>query len=183
MLGKLYKKLDKGLAELDIPYMVIGGQATLIYREARFTNDVDIVLGVDIERYNDIAKLCEALNIVALPANPFEFTQQTLVLPALDKETNFRIDFLFSFTDYERLAISRAKRVKIDDYSVSYCMLEDLIIFKIFATRLKDIDDIKNMIVQNPDYNHKLVIKHLKELGELINRDLAGEFEAIRKSI
>lgn len=35
--------------EAGVPYMVIGGQAVLIYGEPRLTKDIDITLGVDVD--------------------------------------------------------------------------------------------------------------------------------------
>lgn len=37
--------------------MVIGGQAVLVHGEPRLTEDIDITLGVDIARVNDIIVL------------------------------------------------------------------------------------------------------------------------------
>jgi uncharacterized NAD-dependent epimerase/dehydratase family protein len=43
---RLLKKIAASLDKNRIPYMVIGGQAVLLYGEPRLTKDVDIILGV-----------------------------------------------------------------------------------------------------------------------------------------
>ncbi len=46
MFEELLKKIGLALDENAIPYMVIGGQAVLLYGEPRLTRDIDITLGV-----------------------------------------------------------------------------------------------------------------------------------------
>ncbi|NVL90146.1 MAG: hypothetical protein HWN69_04000 [Desulfobacterales bacterium] len=45
MFQKLLGRLANELSNLHIPYMVIGGQAVLLYGEPRLTKDIDITLG------------------------------------------------------------------------------------------------------------------------------------------
>jgi len=42
MLIRLLEKLSLALEERGIPYMVIGGQAVLVYGVPRLTQDVDV---------------------------------------------------------------------------------------------------------------------------------------------
>jgi len=49
MFKKLLKKIANELNIHNIPYMVIGGQAVLLYVEPRLTKDIDITLGIGID--------------------------------------------------------------------------------------------------------------------------------------
>ena len=49
MFKKLLKKIANELNTNNIPYMVIGGQAVLLYGEPRLTKDIDITLGIGID--------------------------------------------------------------------------------------------------------------------------------------
>ena len=51
MIEKLIKKTARILDHQKIPYMIIGGQAVLIYGRPRLTRDIDITLGIDTDRY------------------------------------------------------------------------------------------------------------------------------------
>jgi len=95
-----------------------------------------------------------------------------MVLPVIDDKSNFRIDFILSFTLYEKDAISRANIIKIDGTEVSFCSLEDMIILKVFAGRPRDIDDVQSIIRKNPQFNRQLVMDNLRELGKAIDVDL-----------
>ncbi len=45
------------LDEHGVPYMVIGGQAVLLYGEPRLTRDIDITLGIGPQRAEEILNL------------------------------------------------------------------------------------------------------------------------------
>ena len=49
MFKDLLRKIGKKLSDFGLPYMVIGGQAVLLYGTPRLTKDIDITLGVNIE--------------------------------------------------------------------------------------------------------------------------------------
>ena len=49
MFEKLLKRLAAALESEKIPYMIIGGQAVLLYGEPRLTRDIDVTLGLGTE--------------------------------------------------------------------------------------------------------------------------------------
>lgn len=46
MFERLLERLAGSLDRHKIPYMVIGGQAVLVYGEPRLTRDIDVTVGV-----------------------------------------------------------------------------------------------------------------------------------------
>lgn len=46
MFEQLLKKIAQALDKGGIPYMIIGGQAVLLYGEPRLTRDIDIILAI-----------------------------------------------------------------------------------------------------------------------------------------
>jgi len=97
--------------------MIIGGQAVLLYGEPRLTRDIDITLGVNIDRLDTLLDMIRQLGIKPLAGDVETFVRKTMVLPALDEATGIRVDFIFSFTPYEAQAIERARKVRILDRS------------------------------------------------------------------
>ena len=55
MFTQLLERIALGLEQRQIPYMIIGGQAVLLYGEPRLTRDIDVTLGVGTERLGDLA--------------------------------------------------------------------------------------------------------------------------------
>ena len=62
MFQKLLAKIAQRLGELRIPYMVIGGQAVLLYGEPRLTKDIDITLGIGVGKLEKIISLIKHLS-------------------------------------------------------------------------------------------------------------------------
>ena len=126
--------------------MVIGGQAVLLYGEPRLTRDIDITLGLDADGVENILSILPDLSLVPLVKNPKEFVEKTMVLPTIDEESGIRVDFIFSFSPYERQALKRVRSVDFEGTRVAFASLEDVIIHKIIAGRPRDIDDAKSIL-------------------------------------
>jgi len=163
MFDKTLSKIGKSLKKHDLPYIIIGGQAVLLYGEPRLTRDIDITLGVSVDLLETLLSVVKELSLKPLPEDIEKFVRQTMVLPALDEATGIRVDFIFSFTPYETEAIKRAKRVTILDQKVNFASPEDLVIHKIFSGRPRDIEDVRTVLVKNPDIDKQYIRRWLKE--------------------
>lgn len=151
MIEKLIKRIAEKLDEDKIPYMIIGGQAVLLYGRPRLTRDIDITLGIDTDDFTRLADVCGRLRLHILPEEPSTFVRQTRVLPAEEPESRIRVDFIFSFSEYERQAINRATPVTMDNYPVRFASCEDVIIYKMVAGRAIDIEDVRHLLAKNRD--------------------------------
>lgn len=130
MIEELLKKIAQCLDEDKIPYMIIDGQAVLLYGTPRLTRDIDITLGVDTDKFLLIEHVCGKLKLKILPEAPEDFSGETKVLPAEEIKSRIRADFIFSFTPYEEQAIKGTKEVLMNDYPVKFASCEDVIIQK-----------------------------------------------------
>jgi len=181
MFQKLLKKIANELRTHNIPYMVIGGQAVLVYGEPRLTKDIDITLGVGVSKLSEINSIVEKLNLKILVDE--NFVQNTMVLLVIDEKTGIRVDFIFSFSLYEKQAIKRATDIKFGNTIVRFASLEDLIIHKIIAGRAIDIEDIRSIILKNPDYDTRYIKRWLQEFDESLNEKFLKVFHKIVKEI
>jgi hypothetical protein len=111
LLKKIAKHLSLNLSLEGIEYMVIGGQAVLIYKDPRLTKDIDITLGLHIDQLEKILKIVKKLKLKILVSDIENFIKETFVLPALDQKTGFRIDFIFSFSEYKKTIIKRVNKI------------------------------------------------------------------------
>jgi len=67
MFDKILARLGATLNESNLPYMIIGGQAVLLYGEPRLTRDVDITLGVGIDHLDVLLQAIEKIPLRTLP--------------------------------------------------------------------------------------------------------------------
>jgi predicted nucleotidyltransferase len=168
VVEKLIRRIAQRLDKDKIPYMVIGGQAVLVYGRPRLTRDIDITLGIDADEFALIEKTCKRLKLNILPENPADFAKKTRALPAEDTKLRIRVDFIFSFTIYEKRALKQAREVLIDNYPVKFASCEDVIIHKMVAGRAVDEEDVKSILIKNrKSLNLKYVKKWLSQFNEI----------------
>jgi predicted nucleotidyltransferase len=163
MFEELLARLALALNDRGIPYMIIGGQAVLLYGEPRLTRDIDITLGVDTDRLEDVLEMARDISLRPLPDDVYPFVKDTMVLPTMDDTTGIRVDFIFSWTPYERQAIERTRPVRIKDTDVFFASVEDVIIHKIFAGRPRDLEDVKSILLRTHDIDIEYIQRRLKE--------------------
>lgn len=185
MIEKFIKQIALHLDKSKIPYMIIGGQAVLLYGTPRLTRDIDITLGIDTDKFLLIEKVCKKLGLKILPENPEDFTKETKVLPAEETKLKIRVDFIFSFTPYERQAIKRARKVSMAGYSVKFASCEDVIIHKMFAGRAIDEEDVKNILIKNRrKINLRYIKKWLSEFSKISDqKGISRSFNNLLKQI
>ena len=171
------------LKQASIPYMVIGGQAVLLYGEPRLTRDIDVTLGIGVRELARIKKILPAMGLKVLVKKDQEFVERTMVLPTKDRESDIRVDFIFSFSPYERQAIGRAKNIKIGRTQVKFASLEDLVIHKIVSGRPRDLEDIKSILVKNPKYDSDYISKWLNEFDQSLNQNLMETFKKTEEEL
>lgn len=184
MFEKLISALGLLLSENKIPYMIIGGQAVLLYGTPRLTKDIDITLGVSTDRITDIVKICQLAKLKIIPEDYKNFVNKTFVLPTKDETSEIRVDLIFSFTPYEQQAIERTRKIKIENTFVYFASPEDVIIHKIFAGRARDIEDVKNIILKNPEIDIGYIKKWLSEFDKTVEKaDFTNSFKQVIDSL
>lgn len=183
MFEKLIVKVASSLKKHEIPYMIIGGQAVLLYGTPRLTRDIDITLGISIDKLSLAGEAVRDSGLKIIPENIEDFVEKTFVLPAKDEKTGLRVDFIFSYTPYERQAIERASDVTVSGVKVKFATVEDIITHKIFSGRAQDIEDVRAILIKNPDCDISYVKKWLKEFDKAYgDRKFSKIFEGILKN-
>jgi predicted nucleotidyltransferase len=177
MFKTLLAEIARELDGRRIPYMIIGGQAVLVYGEPRMTRDIDVTLGVGTERLGEILEATRKHHWRVLSDDPMPFVQRTMVLPCIDEASGIRLDFIFSFSPYERQAMDRIRRVDIDGTSVRFASPEDLIIHKIVAGRPRDLEDARIVLLKNPDMDSAYIRHWLGQFERALAKPLIPHFE------
>ena len=183
MFERLLKKIAIQLKKASIPYMVIGGQAVLLYGEPRLTRDIDIILGIGVNELGRVKKITPAIGLKILVKKEKEFVERNMVLPTIDKKSGIRVDFIFSFSPYERQAIERGKDIKLGRTSVKFASLEDLMIHKVIAGRARDLEDVKSILLKNPKYDCDYIEKWLEEFDKSLGEHFLKIFGEIKEGL
>jgi hypothetical protein len=179
MFQSLLVRLSEALEKSKIPYMVIGGQAVLVYGEPRFTKDIDITLGTGVDRLEEVLGLVDSLGWKVLPPAPAEFVQKTMVLPCADPSSGVRLDLIFSFSPYERQAMERVRRFTFLGKEVCFASPEDLVIHKVVSGRPRDWEDVRTVQLKNPGLDRVYIEKWLREFEKALERPLVENWKKI----
>jgi predicted nucleotidyltransferase len=182
LFEEIIVRVGSALTKYRLPYMIIGGQAVLLYGEPRLTRDIDITLGVDIDHLDELLEAIKEVPLEPLVDDAPGFVEKTMVFPAIYEPTSVRVDFIFSFTPYEAEAIKRAKQVKIFDAEIAFASVEDLIIHKIFAGRPRDLEDVRLILLKNISMDVSYIEKWLREMDTATDKNLfLTTFQQLRK--
>lgn len=180
MFQHLLAKLARALSKENVPYMVIGGQAVLVYGEPRLTKDIDLTVGVGLESVARIRDLLSAVNLNPLVEKE-EFTMQTMVLPCEDSETGIRVDVIFSHSNYERQALNRVHKIEMEGVEVCFASVEDVVVHKVIAGRPRDLEDVEVILLKNSDMDKVYIETWLRNFSEALGEPFLGRFEEILK--
>jgi len=177
MFKALLIRIARELATAHLPYMIIGGQAVLLYGSPRLTKDIDVTLGVSVDEMQRVLETAAGMGLDIIPKDIEAFIARTFVLPAKDSATGIRVDLIFSFTPYEKEAIARARPILFDDTPVMFASMEDVIIHKIFAGRPRDLEDAVTILARNPVVDGGYVRKWLREFDRTLEtNDFSRKF-------
>jgi len=183
LFQRILTRIAKELTDRTVPYMIIGGQAVLRYGEPRLTKDIDVTVGLGVEGLPTIKDVVRSLAFVILVENPEAFVRKTLVLPVMDEDTGIRIDFIFSFSQYEKQAMDRAVSVIMKETPVRFASLEDVVIHKLVAGRPRDIEDIRSMLLKNPGYDGAYIDRWLREFDTSLGETYSEAFQELVSSL
>ena len=183
MFLELMEKIAQALDDRNIPYMVIGGQAVLIYGEFRATADIDITLGVAQGEFPRILEMAGALGMRPMHPDPESQVNAVMVFPVLDLDTGIRVEFIFSFSPYERQAITRTVPRVVRKTPIHFATAEDLVAMKVFSERPRDWEDARSIMLKNPDLDIKYILFWLKQFDDATEMHSVERFQSIRKSL
>lgn len=183
MFRNLLKVLAQTFERAGIPYMVIGGQATLIYGEPRLTQDVDVTLGVGPERLPEVLEAAKSAGWRVLVEKPQAFVEETMVLPCAESSSSIRLDLVFSISEYEKTALSRTRAIDVDGVPVRFTSPEDLIVHKVVAGRPRDLDDVKSVLIKMRELERSYIVTWLEHFESALAQPFLQRFLDIEDSI
>ncbi|MGC8765766.1 MAG: nucleotidyl transferase AbiEii/AbiGii toxin family protein [Brevinematia bacterium] len=179
-LKNLIKKIAGVLEKNKIGYIIVGGQAVIVYGIFRTTKDIDITIDIDINEIEKVIQILRKIGLKVLVSEPENFVRDVFVLPAIEEKSKIRVDIIFGLSPFEKEAIKRANKIKIDNVNVRFISIEDLIIQKVISKRNKDTEDVKILLTKNKNINENYVIDWLKKLEEVMEENLVEKFLSLK---
>ena len=175
------QEIDSFCSNEGINYAIIGGMALIAHGINRTTEDIDITLKLNLEDLEATGKKI-LKKFEPIHPDPLQFFQRNFVLPVVHPETKIGIDFAAGLSGFDFSVVKR--KVKLDFLSLTlpFASIEDIILYKLFASRNKDILDLTEIAKL---YKDKIDIGYIKKLLlefiELERDDMKVNFEKIFK--
>ncbi|MEQ1861706.1 MAG: nucleotidyltransferase [Chthoniobacteraceae bacterium] len=131
-------------------FCFIGGLAVQMWSELRTTMDVDMTLLTGFGEERPFIDALLAAYEARIP-NAADHAEMSRVLLLKTRE-GLGIDIALGGLAFEERVIERSQKVEMmPGYSIRVCTAEDLIVFKVFAARMKDWNDVEKTIVRQGD--------------------------------
>jgi hypothetical protein len=145
---------------------LIGGVAVQRWAEPRVTRDVDITLLTGFGHEQQfIDKLLEAFPARVSDAKAFALQRRVLLLASPD---GVGVDVSLGAFPFEQDAVRRATVFHYPGgLELRTCSAEDLMVYKLFASRAIDIRDAEGIALRNPALDWAYIETHLAPLAEL----------------
>ena len=144
MLNQDFKEFIQSLNDNGVRYLVIGGYAVAFHGHPRYTRDIDIWIGMDVENAANIVKALEQFGFASLGLQASDFTEPDQIVQ-LGYPPN-RIDLITtaSGVDFDTCYAARVQ-TEIDNVQVNFIDLENLKRNKKTVGRHQDLADIENL--------------------------------------
>jgi len=176
------REIVEQLEAHEIRYCLVGGLAASLRGRMRNTEDVDLVIAVDVEA---------AIRFLhALPADQFrpyfpevELVARTSYIIALEHiSTRITLDLAIGMSGFEQQIVSRSEDVQLSDRSIRIATVEDLILMKCLAGRPQDDQDIAGMVAAQAETIDWIYCETVaRQLEEAIEMDLVARIQSFQR--
>lgn len=159
-LPELIRPFVSRLEQLDVPYMVTGSTAGIMYGEPRMTHDVDIVVALtmaDVERFVAAFPIeqfyCPPDDVLAIEIRRGQRGHANLI----HHETGFKADIYIAFDELHRWGLARRSRIDLDGLTIHVAPVEYVIVRKLEYFKEgrsgKHLRDIRSMLAVSEQFD------------------------------
>jgi len=142
---ELLADLAAALAAVGAQWYVFGAQAALVWGRPRLTTDVDVTVRCSVST-DDLVRALAAHGF-ALRIDATETSiQATRVVPLEHGASGLALDVVLAGPGLEDLFLERAIPIDVGGTVVPFISPEDLIVTKVLAGRVKDIEDVRGVL-------------------------------------
>lgn len=129
----LLRHLCTVLESLGIKYLVTGSQATIVFGEPRFTNDIDVVVALDLSHLDALVQSFPEADYYLSREAAREAITEKGMFSVLHPASGLKIDFIIpGRTPYELSRFDRGRRVQVaPNFAATFAAPEDVILKKL----------------------------------------------------
>jgi predicted nucleotidyltransferase len=177
VLGATMAAVSEVLTGLGVTHALIGGLAVGVHSEARATKDIDFAASADTVAAHRVVEQMAVRGFSAHthgtlgPGSVVRFVQTG------EDGLERWVDVLFAGTPFEERAIARATPVHVLGHAVPVVSVEDLLVYKLLASRPRDIADAARLLA---DHDGALDREYLR--SALAEWDLVSALDRLERA-
>jgi predicted nucleotidyltransferase len=152
-----------------VPGVIIGGVAASILGRPRVTHDVDALVLLDEENWEDFLISGKKFRFVPRLTDALTFARKSRVLLVRHKPSGIDVDITFGSLPFEKKAIRQVVWVNVKGIRLPLPTPEDLIIMKAIAHRARDLADIESILDTHSKLNLQRIRRWVGEFSTAIN--------------
>lgn len=176
--------VQRALDELGSRSMIIGGVAVLSAGVARLTTDVDATVAAGDTTPEHLLLTMARHGCVARIADAAAFARQSQVLLLRHESTRVNVDLTLAWLPFEEAALGRAREVDFDGIRLRVATPMDLVIYKMVASRPRDLDDAEKLLLLHPDIDVAYVREVVRSFAVVMEQpERAEALEALLEKV
>ncbi len=169
ILSYVLEKLIKVCGNNNVRLVLMGGLATSIYSSPRTTYDIDGIVSLETEKMFSFLKSFKKYGFRFDAHKPIKFIAGLPYITFYYSEYKTYVDLFVSQTKFQQEILMRAKKIRFKKLNLFIISPEDLILVKLQTGREKDIEDVREIIVNNKETLDFIYLKtKAKNLGVYI---------------
>ncbi len=163
------RALGDGLEGLGLPWMIIGGVAVIASGVARYTADIDATLSAPEESLERVQAALRERGIEARIESAAAFARDHHVLLLRHESSGVPIDVSLALLPFETEALRASRAIEYAGVTVPVAAVDDLIVYKLVASRPKDIDDAARLLaLHGPSLDVARIRRTVAEFAEAL---------------
>lgn len=131
--------------------MIIGGMAVIALGYPRVTTDIDATVHVALEDLTGLLEQLRSHDIVPRVEDPIDFATSHHVLLMQHAPSGIPIDLTLAMLPFEEEALMHRQMVNFSGTTIAIPRVEDLIIYKMVASRPEDLRDVEELLLRYLD--------------------------------
>ena len=172
--------LTTWLNKANVRAMIIGGIATSVLARPRFTQDIDVLVILQPDRWRELAELGTQYGFMARVENALEFARKSHVLLLRHRTSGIDVDLVFGSLPFEEEAVKRANLAKVGSLNIPLPSPDDLIIMKAVAGRSQDWVDVAALLDAYPGIDLERVRRWVREFSTALESpEIFSELEKV----
>lgn len=172
--------LSAWLEAMQVPSMIIGGVAASILGRPRLTQDIDALVILPDDQWQDLMEGAARFGIEPRIEDALQFARRSRVLLMRHRAAEVDLDITFGGLQFERAAVGMSVQHTVGGVRLRLPRTEDLLVMKAIARRPKDIEDIRGLLAAHPEADVAEVRRWVSEFATATGMpDMLTEFDRL----